>query len=56
MSKGTSDYELEYRSTIQPRTATQSRQSGGGVFPSSGGGGGGIVLSFSFIYSFKLSF
>lgn len=41
MSKESSDYELNYRSTIQPRTAvrTQSRQSGG--FPSGGGGGGG---------------
>uniref|UniRef100_A0A915E2N4 IF rod domain-containing protein n=1 Tax=Ditylenchus dipsaci TaxID=166011 RepID=A0A915E2N4_9BILA len=47
MSKDSSDYELEYRSTIQPRTAvrTTSRNSTGtGGFPTSGGGGGGRVL------------
>jgi hypothetical protein len=43
MSKSPNDeYEIQYRSTIQPRTAVraQSRQSGG-YSTSSGGGGGG---------------
>lgn len=46
MSKESSDYEVEYRSTIQPRTAvrTQSRQSTGGGYPSGGGGGGKNIL------------
>ncbi|KAI1727251.1 intermediate filament protein [Ditylenchus destructor] len=45
MSKESSDYEVEYRSTIQPRTAvrTQSRQSTGGGYPSGGGGGGRVL-------------
>jgi len=40
MSKDLNDYELEYRSTIQPRAThtTQSRQS---TTTTSGGGGGG---------------
>lgn len=44
MSKESSDYEPEYRSTIQPRTAvrSQSRQSGGSF--SIGGGGGGKLF------------
>lgn len=48
MSKGSSEqeYEIQYRSTIQPRTAvrTTSRQSGNYTTSTSGGGGGGRVL------------
>ncbi|CAD5212111.1 unnamed protein product [Bursaphelenchus okinawaensis] len=43
MSKENNEYEISYRSTIQPRTAvrTPSRQSGN--FNSSGGGGGRVL-------------
>ncbi|VDK81323.1 unnamed protein product [Cylicostephanus goldi] len=42
-SESASEYEIQYRSTIQPRTAvrSQSRQSGNYVSGGAGGGGGG---------------
>ncbi|EYC22967.1 hypothetical protein Y032_0016g3042 [Ancylostoma ceylanicum] len=42
-SESASEYEIQYRSTIQPRTAvrSQSRQSGNYVSGGTGGGGGG---------------
>lgn len=42
-----SDYEIAYRSTIQPRTAvrTQSRQSGT-YATGTVGGGGGLIFYF----------
>ncbi|VDL76879.1 unnamed protein product [Nippostrongylus brasiliensis] len=45
-SESASDYEIQYRSTIQPRTAvrSQSRQSGNYAAGGTGGGGGGRVL------------
>ncbi|VDO58861.1 unnamed protein product, partial [Haemonchus placei] len=45
-SESASEYEIQYRSTIQPRTAvrSQSRQSGNYVSGGTGGGGGGRVL------------
>ncbi|VDK75056.1 unnamed protein product [Gongylonema pulchrum] len=45
-----SDYEMAYRSTIQPRTAvrTQSRQSGG-YSTGAVSGGGGIPLNLDII-------
>uniref|UniRef100_A0A1I7YWP2 Uncharacterized protein n=1 Tax=Steinernema glaseri TaxID=37863 RepID=A0A1I7YWP2_9BILA len=45
-SSESSDYEIQYRSTIQPRTAvrTQSRQSGS--YAAGGAGGGGDILVF----------
>lgn len=47
-SSETSEYEIAYRSTIQPRTAvrTQTRQSGG--FQPISGGGGNFKLCFFF--------
>ncbi|KAL6735080.1 hypothetical protein Aduo_005557 [Ancylostoma duodenale] len=41
-SESASEYEIQYRSTIQPRTAvrSQSRQSGNYVSGGTGGGGG----------------
>ncbi|CAK5068690.1 unnamed protein product [Meloidogyne enterolobii] len=49
MSKDLNDYELEYRSTIQPRAThtTQSRQS---TTTTSGGGGGGAQNYFSCLF------
>ncbi|KJH42072.1 hypothetical protein DICVIV_11943 [Dictyocaulus viviparus] len=51
-SESASEYEIQYRSTIQPRTAvrSQSRQSGNYVSGGTGGGGGGTFLEIVSFY------
>ncbi|PIO66976.1 DM DNA binding domain protein [Teladorsagia circumcincta] len=46
-SESASEYEIQYRSTIQPRTAvrSQSRQSGNYVSGGTGGGGGDTAMA-----------
>ncbi|VDN38240.1 unnamed protein product [Gongylonema pulchrum] len=51
-----SDYEMAYRSTIQPRTAvrTQSRQSGGYSTGAVSGGGASIFFGFTCLVEYIL--
>ncbi|KHJ96312.1 hypothetical protein OESDEN_03725 [Oesophagostomum dentatum] len=57
-SESASEYEIQYRSTIQPRTAvrSQSRQSGNYVSGGAGGGGGGVLHNISNLpFNYELS-